>query len=81
MGAEESVPLPPPPPATNPDQPTSYFMFSLLYNNIHLVYAPLSVTNIFVRTTSQALGHDAIYYHKPKLEHGFKIVLHESLFR
>lgn len=83
MGAEESVPLPPPPPATNPDQPTPYFMFSLLYNNIHMVYAPLSVVNIFVKTTTQALadmGYEAIDYHKPKLDHGYKIVLHESLF-
>ena len=81
MGAEESVPLPRPPPSSYPDQSSSYFMFSLYLDTIHLVYAPQAVLNIFVKTIQQSLGAGAIEYHKPKLEHGYKVVFNENLFR
>ena len=81
MGAEESVPIPRPPPSSYPDQTSPYFMFSLYLNTIHLVYAPQTVLNIFVRSSKTTLGSSAIEYHKPKLEHGYKIVFNESLFR
>ena len=82
MGAEESTPIPPPPPSAYPDQRYSpYFMFSLYYDTLHLVYAPPEIANLVVNTVAQALGAGAIQYHKPKLQHGYKIVFHETLFR
>ena len=82
MGAEESVPIPPPPPSAYPDQRYSpYFMFSLYYDTLHLVYAPPEIANLIVKTATLALGANSIQYHKPKLEHGYKIVFHETLFR
>ena len=81
MGAEESVPLPHPPPSSHPDQPTPYFMFSLYFDTLHLVYAPRTVINLVVSAAANALGVGAIQYHKPKLAHGYKIVFYESMFR
>ena len=82
MGAEESVPIPPPPPSGYPDQPYSpYFMFSLYYDTMHLVYAPPYIRTLIVEAAAAALGPQDINYHKPKLDHGYKIVFRDSYFR